>query len=296
MGRKLKFVSGEQTKAAAIALAPSFAVFLVFTMYPMLYSLYVSFTDAGLLKAGSDFVGLSNYIALMRDESFRKAMLNTLAYTVAVVPFSNALSFMLALALNRKLRLTPLYRTAFFTPVVASMASVATVWFLFYDPYYGGFNGLLAKLGIAGPAWLSDPSWALFGIIIMAIWKNLGYSMVIYLAGLQEIPQDIYDAAALDGAGGFKLTRFITVPLMARITAFTLIMSTIRSFQVFGQVRIMTGGGPTDSTLVAVYYIYRQAFESPYRLGYASAAAWVVFLVLGILAMIQSRFARRMES
>jgi len=262
----------------------------------MLYSLYISFTDAGLLKAGYDFIGFGNYAALIKDSSFRRAMLNTLAYTLAVVPFTNAISFALALALNRKLRLTPFYRTAFFMPVVASMASVATVWFLFYDPYYGGFNGLLAKLGITGPAWLSDPSWALFGIILMAIWKNLGYSMVIYLAGLQDIPQDIYDAAALDGAGGFRLTRYITVPMMARITAFTLIMSTIRSFQVFGQVRIMTGGGPTDSTLVAVYYIYKQAFESPYRLGYASAAAWVVFLVVGALAVVQSRFARRLES
>ena len=295
MARTLKVFKNEQHSTTFFALLPSFAVFLVFTLYPLLYSLSISFTDAGLLKQGSTFIGLSNYVKLFKDPTFWKAMLNTLIYTVAVVPVANALSFMLALALNRKLALTPIYRTAFFMPVVASTASVATVWFLFYDPFYGGFNALMAKIGISGPAWLSDPSWALAGIIIMAIWKNLGYSMVIYLAGLQDIPKDIYDAAALDGAYGQRLTRYITIPLMGRIFSFTMIISTIRSFQVFSQVRIMTGGGPTNSTLVAVYYIYRQAFESPYRLGYASAAAWVVFLVLGILAVLEARTMRRIE-
>jgi multiple sugar transport system permease protein len=286
----------EQKRTALIALLPSAIIFTAFTLYPLAYSLVQSFTDASLLRSGQSFIGFDNYVKLLKDESFRRAMLNTLVYTLGVVPVSNILSFLLALALNRRLRLTSLFRTAFFLPVVASTASVATIWFLFYDPYYGGFNNLLAKIGILGPAWLSDPKWALFAVIIMSIWKNLGYSMVIYLAGLQDVPQDLYDAAALDGAGHFQKTRFITLPLMSRIITFTMIMSTIRSFQVFGQIRIMTGGGPTDSTLVAVYYLYRQAFESPYRFGYASAAAWLIFLILGSLAALQASLARRLES
>lgn len=285
----------DQRRTALIALLPSFAVFAAFTLYPLAYSLYMSFTDAGLLKQSSSFVGFSNYITLLKDETFRKSMMNTLLYTIGVVPVSNLLSFFLAMALNRKLRFTSLYRAAFFMPVVASTASVATVWFLFYDPYYGGLNSLLFKLGISGPAWLSDPRWALLSIVIMSIWKNLGYSMVIYLAGLQDVPQDLYDAASLDGASGWRLTRAITLPMMSRVIAFTLIMSTVRSFQAFGQIRIMTGGGPADSTLVAVYYLYKQAFESPYRFGYASAAAWVIFLTIGALSLLQLRFVRRLE-
>lgn len=295
MASRLKVTWNEQKKTAAIALLPSFVIFVMFTMYPMLYSLAMSFTDAGLLKHGADFVGFANYISLLSDASFQKAMLNTLIYTLAVVPLANLLSFLLALALNRRLLLKAFYRTAFFAPVVVSTASVATVWFLFYDPYFGGFNAILSKLGIAGPAWLTDPKWALAGIIIMTLWKNIGYSMVVYLAGLQDIPKEVYDAAALDGASGLRLSRYITIPMMSRIFAFTLVMSTIKSFQVFSQVRIMTGGGPTNSTLVAVYYIYKQAFESPYRLGYASAAAWIVFAVLAVLAALQSGFARRLE-
>jgi multiple sugar transport system permease protein len=286
----------EQRRTALLALLPSFLVFAVFTLYPLVYSLIMSFTNAGLLKHGSEFVGLQNYIGLLNDSSFKKAMLNTLLYTIGVVPFCNIVSFLLAMALNRKLRLTALYRTAFFMPVVASTASVATVWFLFYDPYYGGLNGLLSKFGILGPAWLSDPRWALFAIIIMSIWKNLGYSMVIFLAGLQDVPQDLYDAASLDGAGGWQMSRNITLPMMSRVIAFTMIMSTVRSFQVFGQIRIMTGGGPVDSTLVAVYYVYKQAFESPYRFGYASAAAWLVFLAIGALSALQYRYVRRLDS
>lgn len=295
MASMLKVAWNEQRRTAAIALLPSFVIFVTFTMYPMLYSLAMSFTDAGLLKQGADFVGFANYFSLLSDASFQKAMLNTLIYTLAVVPIANLLSFLLALALNRRLLLTTFYRTAFFAPVVVSTASVATVWFLFYDPYFGGFNAILSKLGIAGPAWLTDPKWALAGIIIMTLWKSIGYSMVVYLAGLQDIPREIYDAAALDGASGLRLSRYITMPMMSRIFAFTLVMSTIKSFQVFSQVRIMTGGGPTNSTLIAVYYIYKQAFESPYRLGYASAAAWIVFVVLAALAALQSGFARRLE-
>ncbi len=294
MGRTLAY-AGEQRRAALVALLPSFLVFAAFTLYPMLYSLYMSFTDAGLLKQGYSFVGLANYAKLLKDEAFMKSMLNTLIYTLGLVPLTNLASFALALALNRKLRLTRLYRAAFFMPVVASTASVATVWFLFYDPYYGGFNSLLQRIGIAGPAWLSDPRWALAAVILMSIWKNLGYSMVIYLAGLQDIPQDTYDAASLDGAGGWNLTRYITIPMMGRVLAFTMIMSTVRSFQVFGQIRVMTGGGPADSTLVAVYYVYKQAFESPYRFGYASAAAWAVFAAIALLSAGQLLFFRRSE-
>ena len=281
----------EERKTALIALLPSLVVFALFTVYPVIYSLYLSFFDCSLLGGPRTFVGLGNYAKMFANADFRVSMANTVKYAVGTVPVGAALSMLAAVLLNQKIRGRGFYRVAYFMPVVTSMVAVAIVWTWMFDPYYGLFNALLERIGIDGPAWLADPRWSLPAVIILGIWKNLGYNMVIFLAGLQDVPTEYYESAEIDGAGAWQKFRYVTMPLMRGSIGFVLIMSTIKSFQVFGQVYVMTGGGPMNSTMVLVYYIYRQAFEF-YRSGYASAVAWFLFAVILVLTILQKAFLK----
>jgi len=281
----------EERKTALLALLPSLVVFCLFTIYPIVYSLYLSFFDCSLLGGSRTFVGLGNYARILASADFRASMSNTVKYAVGAVPVGATLSMFVAVLLNQKIRGRGFYRVAYFTPAVTSMVAVAMVWTWMFDPYYGLFNSLLGRIGINGPAWLADPRWSLPAMIIVGIWKNIGYNMVIFLASLQGIPGEYHESAELDGAGGWQKLRYVTMPLMRGSIGFVLIMSTIKSFQVFGQVYVMTGGGPMNSTMVLVYYIYRQAFEF-YRSGYASAAAWFLFSVILVLTILQKRLLK----
>lgn len=282
----------EETRTAVLALLPSFLILVVFKFYPLLHSLIMSFHDWPLIGGTRTFIGLENYRRLFTSSEFLLSLKNTAVYTVGAVTVGPILSLFVAILLNRGLRLTELYRTAYFMPVVTSMVAVSVIWMWIYDPYYGLLNALLGKLGLTGPAWLADPRWALPAMIILAIWRNLGHNMVIFLAGLQEIPVEFYEAADIDGANGWQKFCWVTVPMMRTVIGFVLIMGTIRSFQVFGQVYVMTGGGPMNATLVTVYYLYRQAFEF-FRLGYASAAAWFLFIIILILTVLQNKIVGR---
>lgn len=291
MHQKWKRLGNEQTKTALFALLPSLIIFGAFTVYPIFYSLYLSFFNASLLSANRTYVGLNNYINLLQNPTFEKAVKNTLHYTVGVVPVGIALSLAIAVLLNNKLRFRSFFRAAFFAPVVTSMVAVSIVWTWMLEPNYGLVNGLLAKIGIAGPGWLTDPAWAMTSVILLSIWKNLGFNMVIFLAGLQSIPAEINESADLDGVTAFQRVRFITIPMMRGPIGFAVIVSIIKSMQVFGQIYVMTGGGPANSTMVIVYYLYQQAFEF-YRSGYASAVAWVLFVVILLLTLVQNRFIK----
>lgn len=281
----------EQTKTALLALLPSFIIFVAFTLYPIVYSLYLSFFNASLLSPRRTFIGLANYSNLFQNPTFQKAIKNTLYYTIGVVPLGIVLSLLVAVLLNNQLRFRSFFRAAFFAPVITSMVAVSIVWTWMLEPNYGLINNLLALVGIVGPGWLTDPAWAMPSVILLSIWKNLGFNMVIFLAGLQGISAEIYESASLDGVTPFQKIRYITVPLMRGPIAFALIMSMIKSMQVFGQIYVMTGGGPANSTMVVVYYLYQQAFEF-YRSGYASAIAWVLFIAILILTLIQNRLIR----
>lgn len=291
MGIRRRRQWNEQTKTALVALLPSFVLFGVFTIYPIFHSLYLSFFNVSLISTKRSFVGWNNYAALIKNPTFQKAVLNTITYTLGVVPVGILLSLVIAVLLNNKLRFQGLFRTAFFTPVITSMVAVAIVWSWLLEPNYGLINSFLSKLGIAGPGWLTDPKWALPSVILLSIWKNLGYNMVIFLAGLQDIPRDVYESADIDGATPLQKFGYITLPLLKAPMGFAAIMSVIKSMQVFGQIYVMTGGGPANSTMVMVYYLYQQAFEF-YRLGYASAVAWVLFAVILVLTLIQNRAFR----
>ncbi|HKM43572.1 MAG TPA: sugar ABC transporter permease [Limnochordia bacterium] len=288
MRSRWKRLGNEQTKTAFLALLPSFVLFSAFTVYPIFYSLYLSFFNASLLSPMRRFVGLDNYVNLLQNPTFQKAVKNTILYTIGVVPVGIALSLIVAVLLNKKLRFRGFFRAAFFAPVITSMVAVSIVWTWMLEPNYGLINGLLAKIGIAGPGWLTDPSWALTSVILLSIWKNLGFNMVIFLAGLQNISPEINESADMDGVSAWQRLRYITIPMMRGPIGFAAIVSMIKSMQVFGQVYVMTGGGPANSTMVIVYYLYQQAFEF-YRSGYASAIAWVLFIGILVLTLIQNR-------
>ena len=286
-----KRLGNEQTKTALLALLPSFIIFAAFTVYPIVYSLYLSFFNASLLSSNRTYVGLANYSNLLQNPTFQKAVENTLQYTIGVVPVGIALSLGTAVLLNNQLRFRSFFRASFFAPVVTSMVAVSIVWTWMLEPNYGLINNLLGLLGIAGPGWLTHPAWAMPSVILLSIWKNLGFNMVIFLAGLQNIPADIYESASLDGVTPFQKLRYITIPMMRGPIGFAFIVSMIKSMQVFGQIYVMTGGGPANSTMVVVYYLYQQAFEF-YRSGYASAVAWVLFAAILVLTLIQNRLIK----
>ena len=291
MVRKWKRLGHEQTKTALLALFPSFVVFAVFAVYPIFYSLYLSFFNVSLIATTKRYVGFGNYTTLLNNPTFRKAVVNTLHYTVGVVPIGIFLALVIAVLLNNKLRFLSFFRSAFFTPVITSMVAVSLVWTWMLEPNYGLINSLLLKIGITGPGWLTDPKWAMTSVIILSIWKNLGYNMVIFLAGLQDISTEVYESAQIDGATPIQSFFRITIPMMKPTLGFATIMSIMASMKVFGQIYVMTGGGPANSTMVVVYYLYQQAFEF-YRTGYASAVAWVLFAVILVFTIIQMRFFR----
>jgi multiple sugar transport system permease protein len=275
-----------EERAAWLFLLPSLVLFLVFTAVPVISAFVISFTQWDLFTA-IDFVGLGNYFALWNDPIFRQVLGNTAYYVLGSVPVQMALALAAALALNRGIRGQTFFRVVYFLPVVTSTVAAALVWAWLFNSNYGLINALLSLVGVTDlPKWLASSRWAMPAVIIVSIWQNMGYAMVLFLAGLQNIRQDVYDAAALDGSQGW--TRFITItlPLLSPTTFFVLIISIIGSFQVFELVFVMTKAGPANATNTLVYYIYQNGFQF-YQMGYASAAAMVLFLIVLALTLVQ---------
>jgi multiple sugar transport system permease protein len=269
------------------------AGFLVFTLVPVVSSLYLSFTKYDGILAPK-FVGADNYVSLFHDQDFLSSLVHTVYYTLGTVPIGTFLSLLIAIVLNAKIRFKNIYRAAFFIPVVTSMVAVSQVWKWLYNSDYGLINGILAGLGLYQPQWLASAEWAMPSIIIMSIWKGLGFNMVIYLAGLQGISPSLYEAAKIDGANAWQRFMFISVPLLRHTTLFVVVMSLIGSFQVFDQVYIMTGGGPANATTVVVYWIYENAFQF-FKQGYASAMAYVLFAIIFVITLFQMKLAQRKD-
>jgi len=259
----------------------------------MMGGLAISFTDWDLLSTPK-FVGLYNYISLLTDDPlFWLSLKNTLVYSVIVIGIGVPLSLVLALAVNNKLRGIEIFRTIYFIPVVVSTVAAALVWKWIFAPDIGVVNTILRWFGVRGPLWLGSEKTALLSVAIVAIWLGLGYNMVILLAGLKGIPSHLYEAAAIDGAGGAQQFWYITLPLLTPTLFFVLVMSVISSFQVFSQVYVMTiQGGPNNATLTYIYYLWRNAFQY-FKMGYASALAYVLFLIILVLTVIQMKFLGR---
>jgi multiple sugar transport system permease protein len=270
---------------ALLMLMPSLLGVGIFTLIPVLTSFGLSFAQWNLLSPPR-WIGLSNYSALLAEPLFWKVLGNTFVYAFCVVLFEVPLALALAIALNHPGWMVKILRTVFFLPVVTSVIAIALVWNWIYDPQYGLLNAALHLLGIKPVAWLFSTQWALPALILMGIWKNVGYSMVIFLAGLQNIPDELYEAAALDGAGRWQQFLNVTLPMISPTLFFVMTMSTITAFQVFDSVYMMTQGGPENSTQVAVYWLYQNAFEF-FQVGRASAMAYVLFAIILTLTLIQ---------
>lgn len=273
-------------------LLPNILGFLIFICLPVCASFLMSFTEWNGFGE-IEFAGLSNYTRLWSDETFRISLLNSLLMTAVSVPVTLILAILAAVALNKGLRGVKIFRTAIFLPHITATIAVAVVWQLLYNPTMGPINGFLRSLGIDNPpTWLASTHWALLSVIIVSIWHSIGYYMVLYLAGLQGIPKDLYEAAEIDGAGKISQFRNITLPMLSPVIFFTVIMGIINSFKVFDLVFVLTKGGPGRSTHMLVYDIYYTAFQR-FEYGYASAMAYVLFAIILVITLIQFRGQKR---
>jgi multiple sugar transport system permease protein len=273
-------------------LAPGLALFVAFRVYPLLDGLRLSFTNARLGRAQYAFVGLANYERLLEDTRFHTSLVNTAFYAVASTLPILAIPLLLAVALNRRIALRTLLRSAFFFPFTLSVVTVGLTWLWLLDPVVGPFNYYLKALGIPVRSWLADPTTAMWAIIVTSVWWVTGYYLVIYLAGLQDIPRELYEAAALDGAGGARAFWAITLPLLRPVFLFVFVTHVIGSFQIFGQVFILTQGGPGDATRTVVQHLYETAFQNFFHFGSASAMAWVLFALILVFSLLQFRLLR----
>ncbi len=277
-------------------LAPALIAIGVFFFIPVIAAFVLSFTDFDIYSLANidyaRFVGFKNYTRLLEDPLFWKALRNTFYFLLLGGPLSIAVSLAAALLLNSKLiRFKTFFRLAYFAPVVTTLVAVAVVWRFVYHPRFGLLNYALSWFGIPQIDWLGDPAWAMPAIILMAVWKNFGYNMIIFIAGLQSIPQELYEAASIDGASAWQQFKSITIPMLAPTTLFISVITMIGYFQLFAEPYVMTQGGPLNSTLSIVLYMYQQGFRW-WNMGYSAALAFVLFAIILIVSLIQSRIQK----
>lgn len=271
--------------AAYLFLLPNLIGFLLFTFFPVLASLALSFVKWDMITPWR-FAGLANFANVFSDGLFWTTLKNTAYYTFCVVPLEIGGALVLSLALNQKIRGLSFYRSIYFLPTVCSTVAIAAIWKWLYEPQFGLINTFLQYLAIKGPNWLNNMAWAMPAVIIMAVWKGIGFNMVIFLAGLQGIPRMYYEAAEIDSANGWQKFRHITLPLLTPNIFFVSITSIINSFQVFNIVYILTEGGPGDATRTLVQYIYDVAYNW-LQVGYGSTLSWILALCVFAITLIQ---------
>ena len=284
-------------RTALFFLFPALAAIGVLFVIPVVAALVLSFTDFDIYSLANwryaRFVGAKNYTDLLADPLFWKALRNTLSFLLVGGPLSIAVSLATALLLQVKLvRWKGFFRTAFFAPVVTTLVAVAVVWRFVYHPRFGLLNYALSLAGIGPVDWLGDPHWAMPAIILLAVWKNFGYNMIIFIAGLQNIPQELYEAAKIDGAGRWQQFTTITIPMLAPTTLFISIITMIGYLQLFAEPYVMTQGGPLDATLSLVLMMYEQGFRW-WNMGYSAALAFILFGLILIPSLLQARIGRR---
>lgn len=292
---KLKAI-GTHWQAAYLFLAPALTAILMFFFVPVMAAFLISFTDLDIYALSdfskARFVGLKNYQALLSDPLFWKALRNTFYFVLVAGPLGVAISLAAAMLLNSKLvKFKALFRLAYFMPVVTTLVAIAIVWRFIYHPRFGMINYFLSLIHIPPIDWLGDPDWAMPAIILMAVWKNFGYNMIIFIAGLQNIPEYLYEAAVIEGANRWQLFRKITLPMLAPTTLFISIITMIGFFQLFAEPYIMTQGGPLNSTLSIVQYMYQEGFRW-WNMGYSAAIAFVLFFIIFIATILQFKIQK----
>lgn len=264
--------------------------FFIFTLGPFIAAFWISLHSWDILTP-MKFIGINNYKILLADPLFWKSLRVTLVYSFAGLPLQLGLALLLAILVNGKHYVNYIYRAIFFLPSVSSGVATAILWRWMFNPEFGLINFGIRSVGLQAPPWLSSTEWALPAIIVMSLW-GVGSTMLIYLAGLQSIPEHLYESASIDGATLWTKFRFITLPMMSSTIFFTFIIGVIGSFQIFTQVYVLTSGGPDNSTLFYVLYMYQRSFQA-FKMGYASALAWVLFLLILVITLIQFKLAGR---
>ena len=275
----------------ALFLLPALIPLLIFRIFPMIASLWVSMTKWNLLRA-PEFLGIDNYVNVLTDAKFHKALWNTLYYMVGYLPLVLVGAIAIAVLLNSKLKGATFFRGIYFLPVVTSWVVVALLWKWLLSPQGGMVNYLLGLVGVQGPGWWTDPNWAMPAIIIASVWKDLGFNMLILLAGLQSIPEHLYEAATIDGATRWEKLRYVTLPLLTPSILFAMILAMIGAFQVFDQVWVMTEGGPAGATTVVMEQVVKNAFKYG-LMGEASAMSWVLFAIILLFTVFQLKFQKK---
>lgn len=288
LGKQQSLRKGDEI-AGIFFVLPAFILLLVFVFIPMAKAFYYSFNDYMLVSGNKTFVGLKNYSDLLQDSKFIASIKHTFYFAVIVIPVQSAIALGLAMLVKPQFKYTGFFRTAFFVPVVISTAVAGTVFKLIYNRDFGLLNVLLGAVGIPNISFLSNADIAMNGVIILGIWKAVGFYMIIFLAGLNNIPHDLYESASVDGASKVKQFFYITLPLLKRTTAFVIIMTTIDAIKLSGLVFVLTNGGPNSSTETIVFFIYKTAFEQM-NMGYASAAAFILFFMILIISVFQMLF------
>jgi multiple sugar transport system permease protein len=273
-----------------LIISPWLIGLLAFSLIPFLASLYLSFTRYDMANPAV-WIGLGNYTQMSQDPLFLKSLSVTAIWVFAGVPLRLVVALFFAVLLNQKVLGMGIFRTIYYLPSVVSGVAVALLWMWVLQPQFGILNFALRAVGLAAPPWLASPQWALPGFIVMSLWST-GSTMIIFLAGLQGIPLELYEAAEIDGAGKIRQFFAVTIPLITPVILFNLVMGIIHSFQVFTQAFVMTNGGPANATLFYVLYLYRVAFQYS-QMGYASAMAWVLFLIILVLTLLVFRSSDR---
>jgi len=286
-----------EARAAAFFLTPAMVVLVVFFFVPVIAGFALSVTDFDLYSIGDihnlRFVALRNYAAVVQNDVFWTAFFNTLYFSIVGGPLTVAASLAAALLVNAKVaRWKGIFRTIYFAPVVTTLVAVAIVFRFLYHPRFGVFNRMLDAAGLPQIDWLGDPRFAMPAIVLFAVWKNFGYNMIIFIAGLQNIPEELYEAARIDGAGAWRQFRHITLPMLGPTFLFVGVVTAIGYLQLFAEPYVMTRGGPVNKTLSAVMLMYQQGFKW-WRMGYAAAIAFLLFLVIGAATVLQMRLQER---
>jgi multiple sugar transport system permease protein len=279
---------------AYLFLAPGMILFSLFTVFALGFTLYLSFHHWEIISPDKPYVGLQNYKDMVHDEKFRHGVINTFYFAGAVIPLQMIIGLGIALLLNTGLRGRVVFRTLYYLPCVTPFVVSAIVWKWFYNGDFGIFNFYLLKTGLidAPLSFLSDKNLAMPSVIVMSVWGGIGFTMVVYLAGLQSIPEELYEASKVDGAGPFRRLRHITIPMLRPTTLFLAVVGIIFAFQQFTQIFVMTHGGPVDKTTTMLFYVYQSAFVY-YDMGYASTLAFALFLMLVVFTVFQIRLYRQ---
>ncbi|WP_145140519.1 carbohydrate ABC transporter permease [Paenibacillus sp. Y412MC10] len=268
--------------------APAIIVFAMFFIYPIFYMMYLSLFDWNFVSPTKTFVGIQNFVDLLSEPDFRQVLSNTTLYTVLTVTLTTGLSLFMAIWLNRSGLFYGLVQGAIFSPHIISLVSISLLWSWLMDPEYGLLNWVIGLFGFGKLEWLSHPSTSLISLVIVAVWKGLGYNTLVFIAGLQSIPQDVYEAASLDRSRPWTTFTRLILPMLSPTIFFLIIINLIGSFQVFETIAIMTQGGPVNSTNTLVYYIYEAGFRF-FKIGYASAAGVILLFIVGILTIVYFR-------